>query len=150
MTSAIQENSQSTTEISSAFTKAWNAHDLEEIVGMFHPNATFKTPASDTALSGAALRSYFESMLGAMPDMTFENVGEVATIGNMFAGQVVVNGTWTRPFSVGPLAGMNPTGKSARFMAANFLKVHDGKITNCTQYYDRMTLLTQLGVIPSK
>jgi steroid delta-isomerase-like uncharacterized protein len=150
MTSAIHENSQSITEIASAFTKAWNAHDIEKIVGMFHPNSTFKTPASDSALSGAAMRSYFESMLGAMPDMTFENVGEMVNSGNTLAGQVVVNGTWTRPFSVGPLAGMNPTGKSARFMSANFLKVHDGKITNCTQYYDRMTLLTQLGVIPSK
>ena len=83
---------------------------------MFHPNATFKTPASDTALSGAVMRSYFESLLGAMPDMTFENVGEMVNSGNMLASQVVVNGTWTRPFSVGPLAGMNPTGKSARFM----------------------------------
>jgi steroid delta-isomerase-like uncharacterized protein len=150
MTSATQKSSQSTTEISSAFTRAWNAHDLEKIVGLFHPDATFKTPASDTALSGAGMRSYFESMLGAMPDMTFENVNEVANSANRLAGQVVVSGTWTKPFSVGPLAGMNPTGKSARFTAANFLEVHDGKITECTQYYDRMTLLTQLGVIPSK
>ena len=150
MPSAIQENSQSTAEIYSAFTKAWNANDLEKVVGLFHPDATFKSPASDTALSGAALRAYFESMLGAMPDMSVENVGEVANSGNMLANQVVVNGTWTKPFSVGPLAGMNPTGKSARFTAAIFVEVHDGKITECTQYYDRMTLLTQLGVIPPK
>jgi hypothetical protein len=87
MRSAIQESSQSTTDISSAFTKAWNTHDLEKIVRMFHPNATFKTPASDTALSGAALRAYFESMLGAMPDMNFENVGEVENSAGMLAGE---------------------------------------------------------------
>jgi steroid delta-isomerase-like uncharacterized protein len=150
MTSAIQESNQSKTNISWAFTEAWNTHDLEKLVGMFHPNGTFRTPANDSALSGAALRSYFESILGAMPDMTCENVGEVANGANMLAGQVVVNGTWTKPFSAGPLAGMNPTGKSARFMAANFLTVHEGKITECTHYYDRMTLLTQLGVIPPK
>jgi steroid delta-isomerase-like uncharacterized protein len=150
MTSAIPESTQSTTDISLLFMEAWNAHDVEKIVSLFHPTGTFKTPASDSPLSGAALRSYFESMLGAMPDNTAENVGEAVSCGNMLASQVVVNGTWTNPFSVGPLAGVKPTGKSARFMAANFLEVHDGKIAECAQYYDRLTLLTQLGVIPSK
>jgi steroid delta-isomerase-like uncharacterized protein len=145
MTPAIKEKSRQTDEIALAYTEAWNAHDLEKIVSMFHPTCTFKTPASETALTGAAIRSYLESMLEAMPDITVENVGEGVSSGNLLAGEVVVSGTWTKPFSMGPLAGLNPTGKSARFMTANFLKVHDGKIIECAQYYDRMTLVRQLA-----
>jgi predicted ester cyclase len=59
----------------------------------------------------------------------------------------VVTGTWTKPATVGPLAGMPPTGEPTRLDTANFFELENGKIAACIQYYDRMSLLMQLGVI---
>lgn len=62
----------------------------------------------------------------------------------------MIIGTWTKPATVGPLAGMQPMSKPIKRDSAEFLEIRDGKIASCFQYYDRMTLLTQSGIIPQR
>jgi limonene-1,2-epoxide hydrolase len=41
-------------ELVKAFTDAWNRHDVETLMAMFHPQGTLTTPAFPTPLSGMA------------------------------------------------------------------------------------------------
>lgn len=132
------------------FLDSWNNHDVNAMMDLFLPEGTFSTPAFAMPLSGDAMRAYIESLLSSMPDMKASVVSAGAFDTNMHAGRYVVTGTWTKPATAGPLAGMLPTGKPIRLETADFLELENGKIAACIQYYDRMSLLMQLGVIPQR
>jgi steroid delta-isomerase-like uncharacterized protein len=137
-------------EVASKFLDAWNDHNVDAMMELFLPEGTFSTPAFPMPLSGDTMRAYIGSLLSSMPDMKATVVSAGAFDTNVHAGRYVVTGTWTKPATVGPLAGMPPTGKPIRLDTADFLELENGKIAACIQYYDRMSLLMQLGVIPQR
>ena len=137
-------------ELASKFLDSWNDHDIDAMMDLFQPEGTFSTPAFATPLSGDTMRAYIESLLLSMPDMKATVVSAGAMDTDTHAGRYVVTGTWTVPATVGPLAGMPPTGKPVRIDTADFLELENGKIAACVQYYDRMSLLMQLGIIPQR
>jgi len=59
---------------------AWNAHDLDAIMGMYAPDITFQTPTAisslgipDGRINGAAmLREHFARGLERLPDLRFD------------------------------------------------------------------------------
>lgn len=57
---------------------AWNARDLEAILGHYAPDIVFLSPLAQRRLGNgrvegiAALRSYWEAGLAAFPDLRFE------------------------------------------------------------------------------
>lgn len=148
----IQANTIASTasEVALKFLNSWNNHDVEAMMDLFLPEGTFSTPAFAMPLSGDNMRAYIQSLLLSMPDMEATVVSAGAFDTDVHAGRYVVTGTWTKPATVGPLAGMQPTGKPIRLETADFLELENGKIAACIQYYDRMSLLMQLGVIPQR
>ena len=136
--------------IAESFTEAWNKHDVEALIALFQPEGTLTNPVFNNPLSGAALRGYLEAQHKAYPDIKAEAVGEKLLGTNTIGGRFRVTGTWTNAMTAGPLAGMAPTGKSFTLQSADFFEIKDGKIAAWTQYYDRMTLLTQMGIIPPR
>jgi predicted ester cyclase len=136
--------------LAESFTKSWNTHNVEGLIGLFQPEGTLTNPVFSSPLSGAALRSYLEAQHKAYPDIKAEVVGEKLFGTTTICGRFHVTGTWTNPMTAGPRAGMEPTGKAFTLQRADFFEIKDGKIVAWTQYYDRMTLLTQMGIIPPK
>jgi hypothetical protein len=65
-------------------------------------------------------------------------------------GRYLIIATWTKMITAGPLTGIAPTGKPPKFKNADFLDIKDGKIAAWTQYYDKMSLLAQMGLISPK
>jgi ketosteroid isomerase-like protein len=147
---AGQVDADTAIELTQAFTDAWNRHDVETLMAMFHPEGTLTTPAFPTPLSGKALQGYLQAQLAAFPDIKAEPVGDKLLGMDTISGRYFITGTWTKAMTAGPLAGMTPTGKSFKMQSADFLDIRDGKIAAWTQYYDRMALLTQLGIIPPR
>jgi ketosteroid isomerase-like protein len=74
--------------------QAWNAHDLEEVLGHFADDVVFSSPAAAQLISGsdgvvrgkAALRDYWAEGLRRIPDLHF-------TVLDVYAGvsAVVIN-----------------------------------------------------------
>ena len=76
---------ESVEEFGRAWIAAWNAHDLDRIMGHYHDDVVFTSPlivaASDrTARSAPALRSYFQGALARNPDLRFELLGAFAGV----------------------------------------------------------------------
>lgn len=129
---------------------AWNRHNVKALMAMFHRQGILTTPAFAQPLSGMALQGYLQAQLAAFPDINAQPIGDKLIGMGTVSGRYLVTGTWTEPMTVGPLAGMAPSGKSFVLHSADFLDIKDGKIAAWTQYYDRVALLTQLGLMPPK
>lgn len=136
--------------LAESFTEAWDRHDVHALMALFQPEGTLTTPVFASPLSGAALRGYLEAQHKAYPDIRAEAAGEKLFGTTTICGRFHVTGTWTNPMTAGPLAGMAPTGKAFTLQSADFFEIKNGKIVAWTQYYDRMTLLSQMGIILPK
>jgi hypothetical protein len=63
--------------------RLWNAHDVDALLEHFDPDVTFSSPVAAQVLPGsngvirgrAALRDYWTTALGLIPDLHFEVVG---------------------------------------------------------------------------
>jgi predicted ester cyclase len=150
MDTAATPDSSSLMAVSTAFARAWNSGNADALAALFDDKGKFSTPAMNGKLSVPKMRIYVKSMMAAIPDMKIEmlNAGPISS--TLLAGHGVIIGTWTKPFTSGPLAGITPTMKSMTLPIAIFIKVQNGKIMSCTQYYDRMALLAQWGLIQPK
>jgi steroid delta-isomerase-like uncharacterized protein len=136
--------------LAESFTEAWNSHDIQALIALFQPEGTLINAAFDRPLSGEALQGYLKAQHKAYPDLKAVPVGEKVLGSNTIGGRYRVTGTWTNPMTVGPLAGMTPTGKGFTLQSADFFEIRDGKIAAWTQYYDRLGLLGQLGLMTQK
>ena len=137
-------------KLAKCFVDAWNPHDIEALMTMFHPQGILTIPAIPNPLSGDAMRGYLEAQMPAFPDIKAEAIGETLVGSDTNSGRHLITGTWSKPMTTGPLAGIPPSGKSITLQVADFLDVKVGKIGAWTQYYDRIALLTQLGIISPK
>lgn len=126
---------------------AWNSHDVPALVAFYGKNGTYSNPGTGE-ISGEALEGWLQGLFTAIPDFKVQVVSADPVDDNTLAEQWVIKGTWTKPFSGGPLAGKKPTGKSFTVPGAEFQEWADGKIQSVDAYFDQMAWLIQLGVIP--
>ena len=77
-----------------AWLAAWNAHDLDAVLALFHDDAIFTSPLaaklapeSEGVLRGkAALRAYWSAALAQVPDLHFERTGLFAGVDSLLIG----------------------------------------------------------------
>lgn len=81
------------------------------------------------------------------PDITY-TVLSFFEQGDRFADEFVVVGTQTGPFPLPDGTEIPPTGRRVEIRGMEFVEVRGGKIVVDNLYYDNVSLLAQLGVIP--
>lgn len=126
---------------------AWNRHDPSAVLAYFQPNAALNNPVAGGPVSGQALAGWLQATFEAFPDFRVETVNSISPNDRTVIDQWIIKGTWTRPFPAGPLAGMEPSGRSFEVPGSGFYEWRNGKIVSGTHYMDQMALLTQIGVI---
>jgi steroid delta-isomerase-like uncharacterized protein len=85
-----------------------------------------------------------QTYTSAFPDMKFEIVHETSC-GDVSVVEFVARGTHK-----GELAGIAATGKTAEVAVCNIIEVADGKIRREREYFDQLSMMQQLGVIPTE
>jgi ketosteroid isomerase-like protein len=68
------------TAFADEWVRAWNAHDVEAVLAHFHEDVLFSSPVAARVLpetggvvrGKAALRHYWQTALGQLPDLRFE------------------------------------------------------------------------------
>lgn len=125
--------------ISTGDRSAW-----EEIVDVFHYVEHNPVWGSDS-LPGSM--SAYTMLRKAMPDLHFEVERSIMVAeGNQVAAHSIVTGTHTGA----ALFGVAPTGKSVRWTHSDFVRIAEEKIVERWVSADTMTLLQQVGVLPSQ
>jgi ketosteroid isomerase-like protein len=92
-----------------------------------------------TDIGPNAIQAGAREFVAAFPDLVVRIVSIVA-IGPMVAVEWEAAGT-----NLGPFAGGAPTGRSFRRRGASVAEVRDGRIVAYRDYFDRLSLLSQIG-----
>ena len=89
----------------------------------------------------------FQGWKGAMPDVK-GTVTNALTVGNTAVLEVTWSGTHTGPLP-GPTGTLRATGKQQTTRAGWLLNFEGGKIKESRHYFDMLSFMQQLGVMPS-
>ncbi|MFY9835902.1 MAG: ester cyclase [Xanthobacteraceae bacterium] len=119
-----------------------NRHDLDGIMGTFGASPRYdEEPWNDHHIGRDAVRAYYDGLLRAMPDLAIDvrrrHVAEDAVV-----LEVLISGR-----HLGPWRGLPPTGRPVRFpLCGIFTFDREDRLAGEKIYYDRATVLQQLGV----
>lgn len=119
-----------------------NRHDLDGIMGTFGAGARYdEEPWGDHHVGYSAVRAYYDGLLRAMPDLDIDVRGRHA------AEDAVVLEVTISGHHLGTWRGLPPTGRSVRFPLCGIFTFDGGdRLAGEKIYYDRATVLRQLGV----
>lgn len=119
-----------------------NTHDLAAVMDTFGLTARYDDEPWDEHHQGReAVRSFYEQLFRAFPDPRIETMEEHVS------SQAVIIECLIRGTHQGMSRGLPPTGRRLEFpLCAVYVFGEDGKLAGEKIYYDRATVLRQLGV----
>ena len=119
-----------------------NAQNLDGAFALFTSNFVDHGLPPGTPPGVESSRQFFRGHFAAFPDLQ-------ATVLDTFAeGDKVVSRIELEGTHVGPLMGIPPTGKHAKWSLISIHRIADGKIAEHWTETDTLSLMQQLGVIP--
>jgi steroid delta-isomerase-like uncharacterized protein len=131
-----------------ALNEAYNKRDWDGVIALTTPEVSFVNVATSQTFQGPeGVRRFLQGWAMAFPNSRVETTQVVADEqGAMmeFRGR----GTQTGPLQ-SPAGDIPPTGRSVDVPFVEVLDLQQGKIAQARLYFDSMTLLQQLGVVPS-
>jgi steroid delta-isomerase-like uncharacterized protein len=126
---------------------AFNEKDYDVIEGLAADNFELIDVASGEKYRGReGARKNAEGWLTAFPDVKIELLNVVAS-GDWAVAEAVGRGTHSGPLKT-PGGDVPPTGRQMELHFCSLIKVQNGKIVEGRDYYDGMTVATQLGMMP--
>jgi steroid delta-isomerase-like uncharacterized protein len=130
-------------QIVRTYIDAFCHQDLDACLATFAPDGTYSDPVTARPLSGQALKDHFGGFVAGFPNWTCETVAVYAITADLAVWRWVIRGTNT-----GSYRGLPPTGRSVLLPGCEFIEVRAGKLQRVEGYFDRLSILEQLGLIP--
>jgi ketosteroid isomerase-like protein len=145
---SAQEAHMTTREAFEKGTDTFNAHDIKGFAEVLADDVVFEAPGGVRGEGKAACTEFFGSWFVAFPDTHVElhNV-------NFFDNVVVEEGTFTgthKGVLDGPMGDIPPTGRPVRLDYIQVLRFRDGKHISFHLMFDRLLMLEQLGLLPTR
>jgi predicted ester cyclase len=134
------------------FTEFWgpdfNPGVIDELAA---PDIRFEYSLHAPCRGRDQVRAFATTFRTAFPDLAFGGTADLIAEGDYVVGQWIGGGTHTGPaFDDMPIGGLPAgSGKTMRFTGTSVLKVVDGLIVEEIGLDDGVTVLKQLGLIPS-
>lgn len=129
--------------------KAWNSHDIDQVMSLFAPNVQIDQPENPKPLDYAGTRGFFSMIFHAYPDFHIE-VKQAVVEGLNAVSVEQVTGTWSGPF-IDPATGKSTPGNGRSFDHPGAMLIQyapDHRITHVSIYWDQLTVDRQLGITP--
>lgn len=120
---------------------AWNRHDAAAVAASFAPDGTYTDPTAGPGLKPEATAAYAAALFAAFPDLIFDLDAIHAVDDRAVVGRWVMRGTQT-----GTLRDIPPTGRRVALPGVDVLTVASERVASVVGYFDRQTLLEQLGL----
>jgi steroid delta-isomerase-like uncharacterized protein len=132
-------------EVSDRYTELINAHDAHGIAALFAEDGVIVDPGGEYR-GRDAITQYWEGFFQAFPDMQGQDDFE-AESGDTAINEWSASGTNTGPLE-GPDGTIPATGKPVTLRGCDAITVRDGLIQSQRVYFDQLSFMTQLGLIP--
>ena len=119
-----------------------NRHDLAGIMSTFAEDVHYTdAPWGERHLGRSAVQQYYRDLMTALPDLKIEVHHRVVT-DDAVVLEVVIAGT-----QMGAWRGLPATGRAVRFpLCAIYRFAPNGKLASESIYYDRASVLAQVGL----
>ena len=128
------------------YVERYNAGDLDGVMDLYADDAVQKMP--DGTFEGrGAIRERLAQELTGFTDV-HHTVRSFVEQGDSFCDEWTFAGTHARPFPLPDGTELPPTGKRIEIAGMELVQVRDGKVVLNTLYYDNVSALVQLGVVP--
>ena len=144
------------------FVAAHRAHDIEKMVTFLADNITIRSAAGrdKPPFKGKdEAAAHWRSMYATFPDFRMDVI-EATAEGDRVLAEIEHGGTMTGPmkghtddweathYPFSRLKDTGPTGKSYRVQSTFRMDFEDGKIRSIISYWDTLSMLSQLGLLP--
>lgn len=134
--------------VAQAWLDAMAAHDFGRLKELRSSDYVLEHPALPGPVGSEEEDAYLHSLTDALPDWHWEIVRIVAQ-GDFVVINGVRRGTQTGTMTDLGTADVPATGKDLVLRISNTLEIKNGKIVRSSVYYDRLSMLKQLGQIIS-
>jgi steroid delta-isomerase-like uncharacterized protein len=128
-------------------TATFNAHDIDGFAKVLADDVVFTAPGGMHGEGKAACAAFFGSWFGAFPDAHVDIQGV-----HIIDDVVVEEGTFTGTqdgILRGPIGDIPPTGRWVNVDYIQVLRFRDGKHVSFNLMFDQLTMLDQLGLLPT-
>lgn len=132
-------------EISDRYTDLINEHDAQAIGALFADDGVLVDPSGEYR-GREAITQYWQGFFQAFPDITGRDEFE-AESGETAINEWSSSGTHEGPLET-PEGTIPATGKRLTLRGCDLVTVRDGQITSHRVYYDALSFMTQLGLMP--
>jgi steroid delta-isomerase-like uncharacterized protein len=137
----------STKAIADRFWDALESADFATIRQLMTPTTESTMPGGMRAVGPDQLIPVLQMYIRAFPDMKHHTISFVEN-GNAVAVELRVTGTHTGPM-ITPTGEIPPTGKKVVWESVDMITVNGDKIATWHGYFDQMSFLAQLGLLPT-
>lgn len=139
--------SEANADLLRAVADAFNAREWDRAGELMTDDVQFEDVATGVSLRGPeGFVGYAQSWAGAFPDMRIETVSVVAD-GTHVAGEFKGGGTHQGTLPT-PAGDIPATGRRFEERFIFYCDVADGRLSGVRDYYNAMSVMTQLGLIP--
>ncbi len=128
-------------DVAREYLAAWNARDAARLAASFRPGGTYEDPNTGGRLGAGRLGAYASALWSAFPDLEFEELGMQESGGGQITFSWLMRGT-----NEGSLRGLPPTGARIALPGVDLITACDDGVERVQGYFDRATLMDQLGV----
>jgi steroid delta-isomerase-like uncharacterized protein len=138
---------QENTRIVEKLFEALNAHDLGRYPELLSPDYQADQPGAAAPLTNEQNNAYTQGFIDAFPDLHFDT-RQIIAQGDFVVINWMGSGTHKGGLRTPTGAVIPPTGKHAMVPGSSTYQFKDGKIVRFSGYWDMVTLLSQLGLMP--
>ncbi|HEX2219402.1 MAG TPA: ester cyclase [Gemmatimonadales bacterium] len=128
-------------DVARRYVAAWNARDAARLAATFREGGTYEDPNTGGPIGPGPLGGYASTLWSAFPDLEFEEVSWRQDGAGSLTFAWLMRGT-----NRGPLRGLPPTGATIALPGVDLISVCDDGVERVQGYFDRATLMDQLGV----
>jgi steroid delta-isomerase-like uncharacterized protein len=137
------------TRLSQDYLAAFNSHDMDKFLSFYAGDCVVEDTGLGTVFHGLQeFKESYSDFFKAFPDIRMEIRTDFRS-GDWSATEWVMNGTNKGNIAqVGNLPETPATNKNIHFKGATISQWHNNKIIRETDYYNPVTMMQQLGLMP--
>jgi steroid delta-isomerase-like uncharacterized protein len=128
-------------------TETFNAHDLKGFTEVLADDVVFEAPGGLRGKGKEACVDFFGGWFSAFPDAHVD-VHDVHILDNVAVEEGTFSGTHNGVLHA-PTGDIPPTGRSVSVGYIQVLRFRDGKHVSFNLMFDRLSMLEQLGLVPT-
>ena len=128
-------------------TDTFNAHDVDGFTEVLADDVVFQAPGGMRGEGKAACAAFYAGWFSAFPD-THVDVHNVYFIDDVAVEEGTFTGTHEGVLHI-PTGDIPPTGRPVAIDYIHVIRYRNGKHTSFNLMFDRLSMLEQLGLVPT-